>query len=374
MRKFNKYLYSILIVVGMMVPGLAHAYEIEYNYSIPRNTTGYATPNYIIAHEAGNPNNVGPNSLDNEVGFMTNNYGLAFSNYFVGSGGRVIELMPAGKVSWAALDANWQSYAQVELSRTNNYETFKKDYVSYVQLLRDLADKGGIPKELDGYGRGIKSHRWVTYNLGGDHVDPYGYLKSWGVSEQQFKNDIKYGIQGVKPKPNPVPTNPTVKPDGSASIPSTGDTVNFTGTKDIYGTPLWVSNPYKVKEISGNRAVLTKNGGIFAAVNVKDLKVVSSTKPTTPKPTKPNSSGTYSGFTKETAKFTVTVNEGVQARVNGYGLNAKKGGVLQRNQAINYDGWAARDGYIWVHYKGYSGDDLFVPVRPINQNAWGTFK
>ena len=374
MRKFNKYLYSILIVVGMMVPGLVQAYELEYNHNIPGNLTGYATPNYIIAHESGNPNNVGPNSLDNEVRFMTNNYWLAFSNYFVGSGGRVIELMPAGKVSWAALDANWQSYAQVELSRTNNYETFQKDYASYIQLLRDLADKGGIPKELDGYGRGVKSHRWVTYNISGDHVDPYGYLQSWGVSEQQFKNDIKYGIKGVTPKPNPVPTNPTVKPDGSATIPTEGDTVNFTGTKDIYGTSLWVSNPYKLSQLNGNRAVLTKNGQTFAAVNVKDLKVVSSTKPTTPKPTTPNSSGTYSGFTKETAKFTVTVNEGVQARVNGYGLNARKGGVLQRNQAINYDGWAARDGYIWVHYKGYSGDDLFVPVRPINQNAWGTFK
>lgn len=374
MRKFNKYLYSILIVVGIMVSGIAHAYEIEYNYAIPRNTTGYATPNYVVAHDAGNPNNTGPNSLDNEVNYMTNNYGSQFSNYFVGSGGRVVELMPAGKVSWAALDANWQSYAQVELSRANNYETFQKDYASYVSLLRDLADRGGIPKELDGYGRGIKSHRWVTYNLGGDHVDPFGYLNSWGVSEQQFKNDIKYGIKGVKPKPNPVPTNPTVKPDGSASIATKGDTVNFTGSKDIYGTSLWVSNPYQVKEISGNRAVLTKNGGIFAAVNVKDLKVVSSTKPTNPKPTTPNSTGTYAGFNKENAKFTVTVNEGIQARVNSYGLNGYKGGVLEKGDSINYDGWTVRDNYVWIHYKGFTGDDLFIPVREVNKQAWGTFK
>lgn len=373
MKKINKYLCSILIVIGMMVPISTLAYETEYNYDIPQNLTGYATPNYVVAHESGNGNNVGPNSLNNEVNYMTRNYGNAFVTHWVGSGGRVVQLMQPGKVSWGAgANANWQSYAQVELARTNDYNTFQKDYASYVNLLRDLAGKGGIPKTLDEGGRGIKTHRWISWNIGGtDHTDPYGYLKSWGVSESKFKSDIKNGISGVTPKPNPVPTKPTVKPDGSAVIPSKGNTVNFTGIKDIYGTNLWVSNPYQVKEINGNRAVLTKNGGIFAAVNVKDLKVVSSTKP---KPTTPNSSGTYAGFNKETAKFTVTVNEGVQARVNGYGLNAKKGGVLQRNQAINYDGWAARDGYIWVHYNGYSGDDLFIPVRPINQSAWGTFK
>lgn len=375
MRKFNKYLYSILIVVGMMVPSVVLAYETEYNYNIPQSITGYATPNYIVAHESGNSNNVSSNSLNNEVSYMTNNYNNAFVTHWVGSGGRVVQLMTPGKVSWGAgANANWQSYAQVELARTNNSNTFKKDYASYISLLRALAKKGNIPIALDESGRGIKTHRWISWNVGGtDHTDPYAYLKSWGVSEAKFKSDIKNGISGVTPTPNPVPTKPTVKPDGSAAIPSRGDTVNFTGTNDIYGTRLWVSNPYQVKEISGNRVVLTKNGSIFAAVNITDLKVVTTSKPITQKPNTSTSNGTYVGFTKETAKFTVNVNEGIQVRVNGYGLNAKKGGILQRYQSINYDGWAAKDGYIWVHYTGYSGDDLFVPVRRINQNAWGTF-
>lgn len=380
MRKFNKYLYTMLIVLGMLVPGLAQAYEMEYNFNIPQNMTGYATPNYVVAHESGNGNNVGPNSLDNEVGYMSRypNYNNAHVNYWVGSGGRVVQLIPAGKITYGAGgNANWQSYAQVELARTNNYETFQKDYASYVSLLRDLAGQGNMPKELDGPGRGIKTHYWLTWNVGGtDHTDPYGYLNSWGISNAKFKSDIKNGISGVTPKPNPVPTNPTVKPDGSAAAPSTGDTVNFKGKKDIYGTPLYISNPYQVKEISGNRAVLTKNGGIFAAVDVKELEVVKTSKPqpTNPKPTIPNSNGTYPGFAKENAKFTVTVKEGVQARVNGYGLNAKKGGILEKNQTIEYDGAQVRDGYVWVHYKGFTGDDLFLPVRPVNQVAWGDFK
>lgn len=367
-----------MMIILMMVPNVVLAYETEYNYNIPQGLTGYATPNYIVSHESGNANNTGANSLNNEVSYMTNNYNNAFVTHWVGSGGRVVQLMPPGKVSWGAGgNANWQSYAQVELARTNNENTFKKDYASYVTLLRDLAKKGNIPTTLDESGRGIKTHRWISWNVGGtDHTDPYAYLNSWGVSESKFKSDIKNGISGTTVKPNPVPTTPTVKPDGSASIPSRGDTVNLIGNKDIYGTSLFVSNPYQVKEISGNRVVLTKNGGIFAAVNINDLKVVTTSKPNTSatKPNNSNSSTTYSGFTKESATFTVGVNEGIQVRVNGYGLNATKGGILQRYDSINYDGWAAKDGYIWVHYKGYTGDDLFVPVRQINQNAWGTFK
>ncbi|MFW7433202.1 SH3 domain-containing protein [Vagococcus carniphilus] len=47
---------------------------------------------------------------------------------------------------------------------------------------------------------------------------------------------------------------------------------------------------------------------------------------------------------------------------------------MKKGEAINYDGAQVRDGYVWVHYKGFSGDDLFLPVRPVNKAAWGEFK
>ena len=48
---------------------------------------------------------------------------------------------------------------------------------------------------LDGASNGIKSHRWITNNLGGTtHIDPYSYLQSMGISEAQFKLDIKNGL------------------------------------------------------------------------------------------------------------------------------------------------------------------------------------
>ena len=102
-------------------------------------------------------------------------------------------------------------------------------------------------------------------------------------------------------------------------------------------------------------------------------------KPTpTAKPTvkpKPKPTTTIpNGFTAEKATFTVTVNDGIQVRKGSHGLNAPRAGILKKGQSINYDSWASKDGYIWVHYVGNSGDHLFLPVRPVGKNAWGTFK
>lgn len=80
------------------------------------------------------------------------------------------------------------------------------------------------------------------------------------------------------------------------------------------------------------------------------------------------------GFKAEKATFTVTTSDGIQVRKGSHGLTAPKAGILKKGQSINYDSWASKDGYIWVHYVGNSGDHLFLPVRPVGKNAWGTFK
>ena len=46
----------------------------------------------------------------------------------------------------------------------------------------------------DPTGYGIKTHLWVTNNLGGNHTDPYGYLASWGISKAQFAQDLQTGL------------------------------------------------------------------------------------------------------------------------------------------------------------------------------------
>ncbi|MCY9549359.1 peptidoglycan recognition family protein [Lysinibacillus xylanilyticus] len=151
---------------------------------------------YVIAHESSNENNYGPDALENEIKYMNLNKANAFTSHWVGGGGRIVQVAPVDKVQYGCgPKGNPFSYAQVELARTNDKEQFKKDYASYIWLLRKLATDAGIPVVLDGIGNGIKSHRWITDNLGGTtHTDPYSYLLSMGISEAQFKQDILNGL------------------------------------------------------------------------------------------------------------------------------------------------------------------------------------
>lgn len=173
--------------------------------NIENRITNYGTRNsinnLIIAHETANSNS----TIEGEVAYMKRNASSAFVTHFVGGGGRIIQTAPVGKVSWGAgPKANGYAYAQIELCRTKDKATFKKDYAAYIWLLRDLASKAGIPKTLDTgssvYDKGVKSHKWVSDKLGGtDHQDPYGYLASWGISKEQFAKDISSGLGSAKP-------------------------------------------------------------------------------------------------------------------------------------------------------------------------------
>lgn len=204
MKKLKSVLMSLIIVVTMAVPSLgiglsANAYTVEKDYIGNGAPVGYTVSNdYIILHEAGNPSNTGADSLDREVSYMKRNWQNAFVNYFVGGGGRVVKLAQDGAYQYGAgAYANGRAYAQIELARTKNKATFQKDYKSYVNLARDLAKRSGIPKTLDGAGKGIKSHQWISLNIWGDHMDPYSYLASMGISKAQFAKDIEKGIGGT---------------------------------------------------------------------------------------------------------------------------------------------------------------------------------
>lgn len=156
---------------------------------------------YVIAHESGNPNNNGPNALENEIAFMNQNKANAFTSHWVGGGGRIVQVAPVNRVQYGCgPKGNPLSYAQVELARTNDKEQFKKDYAAYIWLLRELAKDAGLPIVLDSRGNGIKSHRWVTDTLGGTtHRDPFSYLQTMGITDEQFKLDIKNGLDPQQP-------------------------------------------------------------------------------------------------------------------------------------------------------------------------------
>lgn len=162
---------------------------------------------FIIAHESGNPNNIGKNSLENEVAYMKRNWQNAFVSHWVGSAGKIIQIARVGQVQWGAgPNANPYAYAQVELARTNNKTIFEKDYAAYIWLLRQLAIEAGIPLTLNAGSStetpGIKTHSWVSRSLGGTtHLDPDGYLATWGISMAQFKKDLEAPLTKL---PNPI--------------------------------------------------------------------------------------------------------------------------------------------------------------------------
>ena len=150
----------------------------------------------VHAHSTGNRNSTAQNEADYRY---REDPELGFFSHVVGNG-RVMQVGPVNNGSWD-VGGGWnaETYAAVELIESHEtQEEFMRDYKLYVELLRNLADEAGIPKTLDSDSlAGIKTHQYCTYNQPrnySDHVDPYPYLAKWGISREQFKNDIEGGI------------------------------------------------------------------------------------------------------------------------------------------------------------------------------------
>ena len=172
-------------------------YSIDYRYSLPsgEGDDETAANNYIILHEVGTESGAAVNAKYFHDTVDTNE---AYVTFVVGDGGKVYQVGRPGQVSWGAgRVANHNAPVQIELGRTYNSGQFWQDYVTYVRVARDMAGKYGIPLTLDAGGagtRGIKSHYWVTKNIWGNHVDPYGYLSRFGVIQAKLAHDLLYGV------------------------------------------------------------------------------------------------------------------------------------------------------------------------------------
>ena len=172
-------------------------YSIDYRYALPagKGDDETAANNYLILHEVGTESGAATNARYFRDTVDTNE---AYVTFVVGDGGKVYQVGRPGQVSWSAgRVANHNAPVQIELGRTYNSGQFWQDYVTYVRVARDMAGKYGIPLTLDAGGagtRGIKSHYWVTKNIWGDHVDPYGYLSRFGVTQAKLAHDLLYGV------------------------------------------------------------------------------------------------------------------------------------------------------------------------------------
>ena len=354
-------LAAITVTVGLSVPVISVnaaeptiKVEKQLIKGIPKM---YTTNEFVIAHESGNPSNTGINSIKNEVAYMTNNWQNAFVTHWVGSGGKVIQVAPTGNASWGAGgNVNYRTYAQVELARTNSKATFEKDYKSYVTLLRQLAKEAKIPVTLDGSGKGIKTHDWVTRNLGGtDHRDPLSYLESFGISKAQFAKDIANGIQSDN-KPTTIPVSPA-KPVKEYKL---GDNVKVTGY--LYRDSAGSGQSAAARGLTGKISIVNKGakkpyhvGGLGWASST-DLQTVLVSKPSVPKPTVPKLAGSNlanSGY------YTFTVDTNIRS---GAGTNYASVGLYSKGETVYYDKKVTAGGYVWLHYISYTGLNRYVAV------------
>ena len=104
--------------------------------------------------------------------------------------------------------------------------------------------------------------------------------KSFDTHFDAYAKAIAKGVcaaLGVDYKdPQPAPTKPS--PGGGSGVITVGSTVKVSGAKYATGQtiPGWVkSTTHKVSEISGDRALLGRDGGICSWVYLKDITLVS---------------------------------------------------------------------------------------------------
>lgn len=278
------------------------SYPINYDYMLGdgEGSIYYTSPNkYIILHETATEA-----SARNNASYFKNNWSVTntYVTDVVGDGGIDYKVGSWGYVSWGAGQvANAVSPVQIELARTRDEAQFRKDYATYISLARDAANYYGIPLTLDGGGAGIKTHRWVSDNIWGDHIDPVdSYLQPyWGITHAQLASDLANGVNASQVAPSTAaPTQP----------------------------------------VSHNVS-------------------------------------TFPGFTPEIGTFTIG-DQPIAVRQGQPGLYAPISGTLQPGDpGIIYDGYKNQDGYVWIHYIGYDGSDLFLPTHPSGtpNNLWGTF-
>ena len=180
----------------------------------------------VHAHSTGNPNSTAQNEADYHDRRPVES---GFFQYVVGDG-VAIQTAP---LNMGAYDVgggwNAETFAAVELIESHKTRAeFERDYAIYCELLRDLANQGGIPVTLDTSDlAGIKTHNYCTHNQPNnfsDHVDPIPYLAKWGISQAQFAKDLATKVAG----------GTTAKPTATAAKATTQKATkvtNHTGQK-----------------------------------------------------------------------------------------------------------------------------------------------
>jgi len=223
-------------------------YDKTFLLGTGQGSSQKASNQYIVIHDTANDNNQGDNSATNEASYMHNNWQNAYTHAIAGWD-KVYLVGEPGYVAYGAgSPANERSPFQIELSHYSDPAKQRSSYINYINAIREQAKVFGIPLTLDGAGNGIKTHKWVSDNLWGDHQDPYSYLTRIGISKDQLAKDLANGIGGAS-KSNQSNSN-----DSTSAINKTPNMeeeemhfIQTVDTKRIYminaGMYSWITDP-----------------------------------------------------------------------------------------------------------------------------------
>ncbi|MDC2867552.1 N-acetylmuramoyl-L-alanine amidase [Bacillus sp. BP-3] len=151
---------------------------------LPKQAYRYGVGAYegVVAHSTATPEAPAINIQRYESRTWRN----AFVHYAV-DWNETIQIADTKYRAWGAGASANARFVHVELCETADYDKFKFSYDKYVKLLAKILSDRGISVE-----KGLWTHSDVTHYLGGtDHEDPLDYLASHGVSEAQFRADVK---------------------------------------------------------------------------------------------------------------------------------------------------------------------------------------
>lgn len=311
--------------VNQIVPGL------------PKNQYYYGKPSSIVAHDTGNDSS----TIDGEISYMSRSWGNAFVHAWANAD-KVVETANTDYPCWGAGPGINSFAVQIELVHEHTKERFLKSidrwifWMAYQAYWYDI-----VPNDATQDGDGtIWTHEAVSKYLGyTDHVDPMPYIRSRGadfglnITWQMIYNKIVEYYQAL------------LKGD-STNVKALGETSKYEAVQ----TSLNLSKQNEKKVLKPG----TKIGPW--TVDSKGNK--------------------YRG---EKAKFTVTVDDGIQCYYSGPSLKNGKASVLKKGNAVNYDTVYLADGYVWIKWKADDGKNVYAPISKVNSSGnpvklWGKIK
>ena len=206
-------------------------YTIKQDIVVPLNFVksqmGLVPPfRQVHEHSTGNPRS----TVQNERDYLAGHFAGANYTHLVGVTNGQADIRQVMNTNGGAYDVggdwNWETWGAIELveGSIKTREDFNIAYHAYIWLTRELARQAGIPITIETPDiSGIKTHNYASKTgHGSDHVDPIGFLASWGVSYEQFKKDVLNGLSDgnnaivtTTPAPQTAPTQ-NAQPASSA--------------------------------------------------------------------------------------------------------------------------------------------------------------